>query len=100
MGQYFIIANLDKKQYIHPHDLRCGAKRLEIYNDSVIKDLMSFLSKTSPQERSFLYAGKWVNDKVMLIGDFEDYDLFKQVIGEFKNISTEVYNEYLESLQG
>ena len=82
MEQYFIIVNLDKKEYIHPHNLKYGAKLVKINNDKVIKDLMSFLS-----------TNKWGNDKVIVVGDSEDYALFKQVIDGFKNISKQAYKE-------
>ena len=34
MGQYYIVANLDKKQYIYPHDFCSGAKLLEFTGGS------------------------------------------------------------------
>ena len=45
MGEYFIIANLDKREYIHPHDLKRGGKLVEIHTDNIIKGLISFLMK-------------------------------------------------------
>ena len=43
MGQYFIIVNLEKREYIHPHDLKRGAKLLELSKDPIIYSLMSYL---------------------------------------------------------
>ena len=84
MGQYFIIVNLEKREYIHPHDIKCGAKLLELRKDPIIQDLISFL-----------YIKRWANDKVIIVGDSEDSSFFKQAIVSFKNISKEAYNEYL-----
>ena len=97
MGQYFIIVNLDKREYIQPHNLKRGAKLLEIRNDIFIKGLMSFLLNVNLKENNkpFSNRGKWVKDKIVLVGDYEDYRLFKQIEEQFKNISKEVYTEYL-----
>jgi len=94
MGQYFIIVNLEKREYIHPHDLKRGAKLLELSKDPIIYSLMSYLQvKNKPKTIS--HVGSWANDKILFIGDSEDSSFFKQVIVSFKNISKEAYNEYL-----
>ena len=94
MGQYFIIVNLRKREYIHPHDLKRGAKLLEISKDPIIYGLMSLLQAKN-KEKTALYVGAWANDKILFIGDSEDSSFFKQVVVSFKNISKEAYNEYL-----
>ena len=94
MGQYFIIVNLRKREYIHPHDLKRGAKLLEISKDPIIYGLMSLLQAKN-KEKTALYVGSWANDKILFIGDSEDSSFFKQVVVSFKNISKEAYNEYL-----
>lgn len=98
MGQYFIIANLDKREYIHPHELKRGAKLLEICKDPFIKNLMSFLLNRNSKRDSKYFSnnGKWINDRIVLIGDSEDYRFFKQIQEQFKNMSNEVYIEYIE----
>ncbi|HZX12085.1 MAG TPA: hypothetical protein VFE88_01375 [Candidatus Nanoarchaeia archaeon] len=94
MGQYFIIVNLRKREYIHPHDLKRGAKLLEISKDPIIYGLMSLLQAKN-KEKTALHLGSWANDKILFIGDSEDSSFFKQVVVSFKNISKEAYNEYL-----
>ena len=94
MGQYFIIVNLRKREYIHPHDLKRGAKLLEISKDPIIYGLMSLLQAKN-KEKTALHLGSWANDKILFIGDSEDSSFFKQVVVSFKNISKEGYNEYL-----
>jgi len=39
MGQYFIIVNLEKREYILPHALKRGAKLLELSKDPIIYSL-------------------------------------------------------------
>ncbi len=96
MSQYFIIVNLEKREYIHPHDINRGAKLLEVKNDELIGSLISFLLDHKKEENNnYLYLSRWIENKVILIGDSEDYSLFKQVITDFNNISKNAYNEYL-----
>ena len=94
MGQYFIIVNIEKREYIHPHDIKRGAKLLELSKDPIIYGLMSLLQAKN-KEKTALYVGAWANDKILFIGDSEDSSFFKQVVVSFKNISKEAYNEYL-----
>ena len=94
MGQYFIIVNIEKREYIHPHDIKRGAKLLELSKDPIIYGLMSLLQSKN-KEKTALYVGAWANDKILFIGDSEDSSFFKQVVVSFKNISKEAYNEYL-----
>ena len=71
MGQYFIIVNLKKRENIHPHDLKCGAKFLELSKDLIIYSLMSYLQvKNKPKTAS--HVGSWANDKRLFIGDSKD----------------------------
>ena len=78
MGQYFIITNLSKKEYIHPHDLKQGAKISEITNDKFLRGLMSFMSYNNKtvENMPYLFLGRWFNDKVILVGDYEFYLFF------------------------
>ena len=94
MGQYFIIVNIEKREYIHPHDIKRGAKLLELSKDPIIYGLMSLLQAKN-KEKTALHLGSWANDKILFIGDSEDSSFFKQVVVSFKNISKEAYNEYL-----
>lgn len=96
MGQYFNITNLEKREYIHPPDLKRGAKLLEVHNDSIIQDLISFLQCKNKQKTNS-HFGRWADDKLILIGDSDDSKFFKQVILSFKNISKEAYDKYLDS---
>ena len=95
MGQYFIITNLEKREYIHPHDLKHGAKLLEIAKDPIIHGLISFLQSNNKEKTTSRLQGRWAKNKIILVGDSEDYSFFKQVVTSFKNISKEAHSEYL-----
>ena len=93
MGQYFIIANLDKMEYIHPHDLKCGAKLLEICNEKLIGGMLLFLLKQSKNFK-YLNIGRWAEDKIIVIGDYDNKDRFWHITNKFTNISRDIINEY------
>lgn len=62
MGQYYLIVNVDKKEYIHPHNFGNGMKLMEwSWNGNrVIKAL------------SNLMMGDWKGDRVYVVGDYAD----------------------------
>ena len=83
MGQGFILANLDKKEFVSPHDLGCGYKLGEFGTpkDPFAGSLVQFARELTATD------GKWHGDRVFYFGDYGDvYDL------EFKPV-TEILNE-------
>lgn len=106
MGQYFLIANLDKKEYIKPHDCGSGAKLWEITVN--IGGILVYLTRKSddygggdiePDECK--YAGRWAGDRIITIGDYDSSDLYHKILqsGEWNNISKEVYPEYVKFVE-
>ena len=99
MGQYFIIVNLDKKEYIHPHDLDTGAKLWEICVNNVGGILLFLLRQSSASgggdiHKDYKYAGRWANDRIVVVGDYDSSELYEKAEREFKNISKEANKEY------
>ena len=83
MGQGFVLANLDKKEFVSPHDLGCGYKLGEFGTpkDPFAGSLVQFARELTATD------GKWHGDRVFYFGDYGDvYDL------EFKPV-TEILNE-------
>lgn len=78
MGQGFILANLDKKEFVSPHDLGCGYKLGEFGTpkDPFAGSLVQFARELTATD------GKWHGDRVFYFGDYGDvYDLeFKPVV--------------------
>ncbi len=72
MGQYFLIANLDKKQFIDPanfkrHNEDAGfSNRLPHLCRGDFAGVLVFLLATSA---AYPYMGMWAGDRVMVIGD-------------------------------
>lgn len=83
MGQGFVLANLDKKEFVSPHDLGCGYKLGEFGTPTnpFAGSLVQFARELTATD------GKWHGDRVFYFGDYGDvYDL------EFKPVA-EILNE-------
>ena len=94
MGQYFLLVNLDKKEYIAPHSLNSGAKFLEFIYYS---DVLFLLLRKSNEEgggdidtNEYKNAGRWAGDKIILIGDYDESKLYDKALQEYKDISKEL----------
>lgn len=83
MGQYHKLVNLDKKEIVSPYNLGLGAKQYEQTGDNgSISDALYLLVMTSPARgggdwESFAdLSGRWVGDRVVILGDYtEDEDI-------------------------
>jgi len=100
MGQYFVIANLDKKEYINPHRMAFGAKLWEIAVNRIAA-VFPFLLRQSSEggggdiDFDSKYAGRWAGDRIVVVGDYDDSGLydFVKVSPEWKEISPEILDE-------
>lgn len=115
MGQYHIVANLDKKEFFTPHQLGLGAKQWEHFSgDASIPQAIYLLITASPmrgggdiiiRETDPSIVGRWVGDRVVVLGDYtEDSDMpsypnFGSVYGEtnhWTDISEQVATAFSE----
>lgn len=81
MGQYFVVCNLDKKEFVHPHKLGSGLKLWEqLAAHPGTGAALIVLCASLPQERgggdlavnraSKKYIGRWAGDRIAIIGDY------------------------------
>ena len=113
MGQYHSIYNLDKKEVVHPHDIGLGAKQREhTGHEASLSDILYVLLSCSPMrgggdfwaEVMKDFIGRWVGDKVVVIGDYAEdgdipdvdmstlkYDDFTDISGQARAFIFEVY---------
>jgi hypothetical protein len=83
MGQYHKLVNLDKKEVVHPYNLGLGAKQYEqTGQNGSMSDALYLLVMTSPSrgggdwEIFPALSGRWVGDRVVVLGDYtEDRDM-------------------------
>jgi len=98
MGQYFKIVNLDKKEWLHPHQLGDGLKFGEFTEGPTMLALAFLLSRGVDGKGS----GTWAGDRIVVCGDYGKgplgralYDASKDEseTSEYKNISLRVRSE-------
>ena len=76
MGQYHILVNLDKKEFVHPHNIGLGAKQYEHTGfKGSLSDAMYVLVMTSPASGGGDFpetdvSGRWAGDRVVVLGDY------------------------------
>jgi hypothetical protein len=84
MGQYHVIANLDKKEFIDPHAFGNGVKLMEFSMDgrSTMTGLAVLLASSNgmgggdlhlPSDSAFDdVPGRWAGDRIVIAGDYDD----------------------------
>ena len=84
MGQYYKIANIDKKQFINPHTFGDGVKLMELAcsGNGTLTALAVLLASSNGKgggdlhmdERSpwFGVPGSWAGDRIVVAGDYDD----------------------------
>ena len=105
LGQYYIIANLDKKEYLDPHTFGDGAKLLEFGCGGVgmTTGLTILLADGNNRGGGDLHSdnpiiGSWAGDRIVVTGDYADEGKFNEgnenlygyARSHFENISKEV----------
>lgn len=88
MGQYHLLVNVDKREYLNPSSIGLGSKQWEHQSGpgweicGSLSDAMYILTMTSPNRGGgdmpshHDISGRWAGDRVMVVGDYtEDEDL-------------------------
>ena len=105
MGQYFLIVNLDKKQFIHPHTFRDGLKLLEFGCSShgTLTALTLLLRNSSEGGGGDFHefencdlVGSWAGDRIVIIGDYDQSGLYHTAENSFTNISETLIDQVSE----
>lgn len=84
MGQYYVIANLDKKEFLDPHAFGSGVKLMEFGMDgqSVMTGMAVLLASSNgmgggdlhmPSDTKWGHVpGRWAGNRVVIAGDYDD----------------------------
>jgi len=89
MGQYWVIVNLDKREFLHPHKLGSGVKLWEILADEMASKALVILLAAEREERgggdlcletgnpkydavARRIIGRWAGNRVALVGDYAE----------------------------
>lgn len=81
MGQYYYVVNLDKKQYIKPHECNDGAKLMELHTSLTLLSILcsSGNGRGGGDCRSENpIIGTWAGDRIVVAGDYDDEDKFPE----------------------
>lgn len=98
MGQYHKIYNVDKKQFLHPHDLGNGLKLMEQVGHRWSTSTALFLLLANSNGRgggdasSHPWVGAWAGDRIVIQGDYakpEDQSYIADTEG-YTNVSKPV----------
>ena len=95
MGQYFLVVNTDKKEYLMPHNFGSGLKFLEFTSDelSVMSGLAHLLGQSSDPSGMGAdpdITGSWIGDHVGIVGDYDESNLYHTAYETYENISNKV----------
>jgi hypothetical protein len=106
MGQYFIVVNEDKREWIHPHRFGDGMKFWEFCGSSygLLAGLAVLLRKSSeggggdwagysapPGAFSrHPVVGSWAGDRVSIVGDYDKGTLYADAMDSYRDVSFDV----------
>jgi hypothetical protein len=101
MGQYHMVVNLDKKEFLDPHSLGCGLKLMEQAGTQfgTAGALLILLACSNGRGGGDCfkhpYVGRWAGDHIAVVGDYaEDTDL------ALKHEAGRIYEHCLEGTGG
>ena len=94
MGQYWLIINEDKKEYIRPHGLGDGAKLMEFgcSSNGTLTGLTLLLADATTNGRGGGdfpgyggdVLGRWYGDRIKIVGDYGDDNLYQEARENYK----------------
>lgn len=96
MGQYYMIANLDKKEFLYPHKMGSGLKLLEIAGSNLPRILTLLLQDSDGRgggdgdiDNSIIseFCGRWAGDRIAIVGDYDSKDIYGQLDEQYTDIS-------------
>lgn len=133
MGQYFILVNLDKREYVRAWGMKlwewCANNEARLLpwllargpqdgttlcdfvpgigkvpRDCVFRDGELFARTCEEAMKPigkgyFKTAGRWAGDRVVLVGDYDDSNLFSEALESYRDITAEVVKEFNEFIE-
>jgi hypothetical protein len=84
MGEAFELANLDKKEKLHPHDIGDGYKMGEWLGPGGTADALMYLI-VGPSPRGDV-VGRWAGDRICYVSEFAE-DLAHEMYKDYTDIA-------------
>ncbi|MBP7936882.1 MAG: hypothetical protein KA354_19750 [Phycisphaerae bacterium] len=105
MGQYFVIVNLDKQEYLDPSSLGCGSKLLEIAANDCL-NVLAFLLRQSSEggggdiHKPYHNAGRWAGDRIAIVGDYDESRIWQRCVdGLYREVSQKIREEWNDFIE-
>ncbi len=105
MGQYFLVVNLDKEQYLHPHCFNEGLKLLEFgcSSQGTLTALTHLLRRSSEGGGGDWHGcheivGTWAGDRIVIVRDYDKSKLYEKAEKEFVNVSHYAIDAMMEDV--
>ncbi|MBD3337847.1 MAG: hypothetical protein GF353_01975 [Candidatus Lokiarchaeota archaeon] len=99
MGQYFRPINLDKKEYVCPWEIG-GVAKLWEWCANCYAGIFPFLMRKSNESgggdihKDYATAGRWAEDRIALVGDYDESNLWNIAENEYEDISEQLVKDY------
>ena len=91
MGQYFMVVNTTKEEYLHPHKFGSGLKFLEFTSDpcSVMTGLAHLLAQSSDGigYDNDEITGRWIGDHIVIVGDYDNSGIYDKACDTYTDVS-------------
>ena len=111
MGQYFLIVNTEKEEYLHPHKFGNGLKLAEVIGggeSGALSGLALLLRQSQetgvgdwpdfPVLDEQPYLGRWAGDTITIVGDYDKSRLYHKARDHYMDISDPVRETLVEFL--
>jgi len=101
MEQRYIIANLDKKEFVNPCKVDQGAQLWEIVSNRISAVLPLLLRQCTGYAAGMdigdnqYHVGRWVGDRIVVVGEYDESGIYNlaQLSPLWQDISFEVLYE-------
>ena len=94
MGEYYIVANPDKRQYLNSNSLGMSVKLLGVMASPLPRILVWLLADGAPISGGWGMGGTWAGDRIVVAGDEgTSAGVFERAHAEFRDITVEAFED-------
>lgn len=98
MGEFILVANHTKREYLNPHDCGDGAKLMEVACSApgTMALLALLIAESKGQWALDARLGSWAGDEVEIVREYSLRGVYEKVQESYENISLDVVCEAAE----
>jgi len=105
MGQYYIIVNATRKEYINPSRCSSGIKMAELVQGKLSGILFYLTCDTTEKGGGDIegdYRGRWKGNRIYVVGDYHKSGMYKAILKGcckgYKDVSLALCNDYFSAI--